>query len=282
MALHGRRARALIGLAVAATALGMGAAGCGSGPRPAGAPGSARSHLSPPTTVSVVGAPGPSTGLFRLTLTGAGSHFKAPSSPTNKPYSPNCQALMDPAFAGTCTVASGAGGTVAGVVEEEKAELNTQERDLVWRRSGSYWSLALVHVVEMCRKGLTCTASPGLPTLLWRDDVARDGRPDLVFVLPTDRPGYGNELDVVDEAGKVTLVRYLGQGFVDVPPGGGIVTYVPGATEATPADGFFDQTLIGYSAGRWRVFSEQYVPYAAPLAQHRGAFSDPRAVASGS
>jgi hypothetical protein len=36
--------------------------------------------------------------------------------------------------------------------------------------------------------------------------------------------------------------------------------------------------LIGYSGGSWRVFSEQYVPTAAALGQHKGAFWDSRAV----
>jgi hypothetical protein len=185
---------------------------------------------------------------------------------------------LDPAFHGSCIIASGPNGTVAGEVEEEQGALLTQERDLVWRRVGTHWALALVHVAYMCRNGLACTASPGLPTLLWRDDIKRDHLPQLVFALPTDRPGYSAEVDIVDEEGKVSLVRFLGEGFVNVTTSGGIVAYVPGSSESNPADGFFDQTLIARTGTGWRVQSEQYVPYAAALAQHKGAFWDPEAV----
>jgi hypothetical protein len=42
--------------------------------------------------------------------------------------------------------------------------------------------------------------------------------------------------------------------------------------EARPARDYFDQTLISWLDGSWRVVSQQYVPYAAALAQHRGEF----------
>ena len=48
------------------------------------------------------------------------------------------------------------------------------------------------------------------------------------------------------------------------------MTYVPGWTEENGPFSAYDQVLIGYSAGSWRVFSEQYVPIAAALAQHKG------------
>ena len=114
------------------------------------------------------------------------------------------------------------------------------------------------------------TANTGLPSLLSADDVARNGDVDLVFVTPTDRAGFANELDLVAGNGRVTLYRYLGQGFAEVPTAGSVVTYVPGWTEKNGPFSSYDQVLIGYSGGSWRVFSEQYVPIAAALAPAQG------------
>jgi len=96
-------------------------------------------------------------------------------------------------------------------------------------------------------------------------------------VTPSDQEGFGHTLDVVEADGTVTLYRYLGQGFVVVPAAGGLVTYVPGWTEQLGPSGAYDQTLISYLDGAWRVVSEQYVPDEAALAQHSGAFVDRRA-----
>ena len=160
---------------------------------------------------------------------------------------------------------------MAGVVEQETATAGqlVQERDLVWHRRGSRWSLAEVH---------TFWDTNGEPTQLWADDINRDHDPKLVFVTMTDQAGFGNELDVVEGTGQVTLYRYLGIGFAVIPASGRLLTYVLGSTEAAPADdGYYDQTLIGRSGGSWRVFSEQYVPAAAALAQHHGVFWDAEA-----
>jgi hypothetical protein len=112
---------------------------------------------------------------------------------------------------------------------------------------------------------------------VWADDIERDHDRKLVFVA---RPvaGFGTELDLVEGTGEVVLYRFLGEGFVNVPPAGGLVTYVPGWEEHHGPDDAYDQTLIGYSSGSWRVYSEQYVPDGPALAQHRGAFWDSRAL----
>jgi len=120
---------------------------------------------------------------------------------------------------------------------------------------------------------------PGLTTLLWRVDL-RSGHPELVFVTPAAISGFGAELDVVEGNGQVSLYRFLGEGFANVPIPGDLVTYVPGATEAKPADGYFDQLLIRYMGGAWRVISQQYVPYRAAMDQHKGALWAPGAVAA--
>ncbi len=220
--------------------------------------------------------------MVGLVLSGAGATLVPPSGPASEAYTPDCHALVDPGFAGKCVVATSALGTVTGVVEEETATgrspsgtpysagtTGVQERDLVWRRKGARWVLALRRLFP---------ANTGLPSLLWADDVARNGDVDLVFVTPTDRAGFGNELDLVAGNGRVTLYRYLGQGFAEVPTAGGVVTYVPGWTEKNGPFSSYDQVLIGYSGGTWRVYSEQYVPIAAALDRHKGAFWDSRAV----
>jgi hypothetical protein len=228
--------------------------------------------------------------VIGLALSGIGAGLEPPTSPTDKPYSANCHTLIDPGFSGKCVVAVAPAGTVAGIVEQETAVLRqgpaapsagkkgatvtggpgAQERDLVWRREGNAWALALVHVSQ----------NPGLPSLVWADDVERDHDPKLVFVTPSDRAGFGTELDLVEGTGDVTLYRFLGGGFADVAAAGGLVTYVPGWTEQHGPEDAYDQTLIGYSNGSWRVFSEQYVPDAAALRQHRGPFWDSEAVAA--
>ena len=83
---------------------------------------------------------------------------------------------------------------------------------------------------------------------------------------------------MVDGTGHVSRYRFLGEGFVVAPGPGELVSYVPGWTEQRPVAGAYDQTLIGYSAGSWRVVSQQYVPDAAALAQHNGAVRDDAAV----
>lgn len=222
-----------------------------------------------PASTATAPPPAPSTGVIGLRLSGLDSHLVPPLAPTDKPYSTDCHELVDRSFIGKCVTATSSAGSVAGVVEVGPGALGHQERDLVWHRQGSHWSLALVHVFE----------NPGLPTLLWRVDL-RSGRPELVFVMPTDISGFGTELDVVEGNGQVSLYRFLGQGFANVPMPGDLVTYVPGATEAKPADDYFDQLLIRYTDGAWRVISQQYVPYQDGLEQHKGAFSAPGAVAA--
>lgn len=246
------------------------------GPRPP------RPEPSPPLTTAVAGL-GSAPSVVGLVLSGRGASLYPPLSPTDRAYSADCQSLVDPGFTGKCAVVSGAQGTVAGVVEQETAALEgsrprtgpsggkgaqVQERDLVWERQGRSWALALRRVFN----------TAAAPTRLWSGDVEARGRPVLVFVTPSDEDGFGNELDVVDGTGRVSLYRFLGEGFVVVAGPGELVAYVPGWTEQRPVAGAYDQTLIGYSAGSWRVVSEQYVPDAAALAQHDGPLRDAAAV----
>jgi hypothetical protein len=262
--------------------------------------------FSPSLTAEAAPQPEANPSVIGLALSGVGASLQPPTSPTDKPYSPNCHPLVDPGFSGKCVVAVAPTGTVAGVVEQETAALEAkpaegsgrepaskkggtgkeggtsreggtsksgarvQERDLVWRREGNSWALDLVYVFQ----------SSGPASFVWADDLERDHDPKLVFVTPSDRAGFGTELDLVEGTGAVTLYRFLGQGFANVPAAGGLVTYVPGWTEQHGPEDAYDQTLIGYSNGSWRVFSEQYVSDAAALRQHRAAFWDSQAVAA--
>jgi hypothetical protein len=247
----------------------------------------ASTTTSPPVSAaapahSLNDLPKANPGVVGLALSGVGASLQPPTSPTDKPFSGNCHTLIDPGFTGKCVIAVAPSGTVAGVVEEETAVRGpgpagrsakysgpgVQERDLVWRRQGGSWVLSLLHVFR----------NPGLPSLVWEDDIERDHDPKLVFVTPSNRSGFGAELDLVEGSGAVVLYRFLGQGFADVPAAGGLVTYVPGWTEQNGPENAYDQTFIRYSSGAWRVFSEQYVPDAAAQRQHRGAFWDGRAV----
>jgi hypothetical protein len=256
--------------------------GCGSTPAarathagPGGSPGHSPRRLSAPTTSAVAGL-GSDPAVVGLVLSGRGATLSLPLRPTDKAYGADCHALIDPGFSGKCAVIGGAPGTLAGVVEEETAALEgrpgagpgpaktpaVQERDLVWRRHGHNWALAL-------RRVFTNT---GVATQLWTADVQAPGAPGLVFVTPSAGRGFGHELDIVGRAGKVNLYRFLGEGFVVAPRPGELVAYVPGWTEQRPVEGAYDQTLIGYASGSWRVVSQQYVPDAAAQAQHHGAF----------
>ncbi|HMK98352.1 MAG TPA: hypothetical protein VK425_12445 [Acidimicrobiales bacterium] len=271
-------------LAALAAVAALVAGGCGNRPirsaRERGQPAPATSTSSSvPSEVPPGGR-----GLLGAVLTGVGAHLKPPLNASYQPYSPDCHQLVDPGFSGKCTVAASPEGTVAGIVEVESAVTSglRQERDLVWRRAGRRWRLAEVHVTEVCLNGLKCGASPGLPALVWRDDLRRDGHADLVFVLPSDQAGFGTELDVVAGDGRVTLYRDLGDGFAVAAPLSGLVAYAPTASEAVPAGSYFDQVLIRFEAGHWRLISDQYVPYQDAMAQHRGAFFDPQAVPAAS
>ncbi len=279
--------------ASALAALALPALACGTAPAlPAGAAGTAGTRGSravehggrrprPPTT-SAPSALGSDPAVVGLALSGRGASLYPPLSPTDKAYKAACHHLIDPGFTGKCAVATSAQGTVAGVVEQETAALDggpvsgrpiakvreVQERDLVWKRRGSSWALALRRVFNRA----------GAPSGLWTGDVQAAGTADLVLVTPSDAGGFGNELDVVGGAGTVVLYRFLGEGFVVAPRPGELVAYVPGWTEQRPVEGAYDQTLIGYSSGSWRVVSQQYVPDAAALAQHEGPFRDASAV----
>jgi hypothetical protein len=238
-------------------------------------------NLPPKANPPKANPPKANPAVVGLALSGVGASLRPPTSPTTKSYGNNCHALIDPGFTGECVIAVAPSGTVAGVVEEETAVMGPgtanrhhpaiQERDLVWRRQAGSWALALVHAFQ----------NPGPPAQVWEDDVERDHDPKLVFVTPSTRPGFGRELELVEGSGAVTLFRFLGEGFANVPAAGGLVTYVPGWTEHQGPSDAYDQTLIGYSNGSWRVFSEQYVPDAAALRQHRAAFWDSRELAAG-
>jgi hypothetical protein len=188
------------------------------------------------------------------------------------PYSPTCASVVDAGFVAlSCIVVHGRGGTTAGVVEvDEQSDVHgvapkgAQERDLVWHKVGGNWSLALRRLYQVGGRGLY--------SHLYQAPLGGGRRQYLVFLTPAGRAGYGHEMDVVDSSGQVALYRFLGQGFVVVVPGGGVVTYVPGSQEQDGPAGAFDQSLIRTVGRRWALVSQQYVPDRDALAQHHGVF----------
>ena len=56
--------------------------------------------------------------VLGLALSGTGASLQPPTSPTDKPYSPNCHALLTRVQREMCFVVA-ATGSVAGVVEEK-------------------------------------------------------------------------------------------------------------------------------------------------------------------
>lgn len=204
-------------------------------------------------------------------LSAQGTTLVPPKAPTSWPptgragvgvnlKNGKCSAIFDAGFttAGSCAVASGPNGSVAGVVESNGA----QERDLAWRRAGPHWQLVLRRTF----------AHPAQLSEVVSAPVGPAGRPELVFVTASPgHRGFGAELDVVGEDGQVSLCRpYLTAGFVVATPGHSLVTYVPGWAEAGAPRDVYDQMLIKNVDGMWTVMAEQYVPDRAALAQHRG------------
>jgi hypothetical protein len=231
-------------------------------------------------TTSAGPPPLTNTAIVGVAESAAGSAFKPPLSPTSYRYSSNCHSdLIDPGFSGQCVVVEAPTGTVAGIVEQETAaegsgttttaganSSGVQERDLVYHRKGAYWDLAQVHTFD----------NPGPASLVWAADIENDGDPKLVFVR-RNTSRYAEGLDLVEGTGDVVLHRPLENGFVVAAPNGGLVTYVPVLTDEGGSAPYYEQTLIGYSTGSWRVLLDQYVPYAATMAQHRGVFWGPGA-----
>ena len=271
-----RTVSALMALAVLAL-------GCGSTPAAPAAPAPGHGAARPTTsTTDAVEALGSDPSVVGLVLSGRNASLSRPTRPTNKAYVSDCHRLVAPGFSGKCAMATSPQGTVAGIVEEETAALEgqakagparahapgVQERDLVWRRHGRSWALVLRRVFM----------NTGGATRLWTAGIPGASSPGLVFVTPSALDGFGNELDVVGGAGTVKLYRFLGEGFVVATRPDELVAYVPGWTEQRPVEGAYDQTLIAYTSGSWRVVSQQYVPDAAALAQHHGAFGDVAAV----
>ena len=197
------------------------------------------------TTVSTRPAAPTTTSVIGLALSGQGSTLTPPSAPTTKPYSADCKTLFDKDWEGDCLFITSESGAIAALVEWVEPTYNstgqgtgpTPERDLVYRHVGSTWNLALRRT-----ESVTSYAE------LWRSDVNRDSDPKAVFVVPAPNTQFGEELDVVDASGQVTLQRQLQGGFATIATGGGLETFVPDSSGYT-------QTVIRYTSGAWRIAS---------------------------
>ncbi|MHB1534895.1 MAG: hypothetical protein ACYC1D_09875 [Acidimicrobiales bacterium] len=221
---------------------------------------------APPATAPPATAP-PTTTLIGLVLNGNGATLVPPASPTTVPFNGACQALIDPGFYGACVTVTAPSGTIGAITESQQnqggANVAIQERDLVYRRVGGTYSLAL-------RRVTTATNGAGNTSTLWESDVNRDGDPKAVFVTPAPNSQYGNELDVVEATGVVTLYRQLHGGFATIAPGGGLETFVPSSTSG------YDEAVIKYSGGAWRIASTAHVSATQGKADNNGPFSDPQ------
>jgi len=268
--------RGTVGGLVAATAV---LSGCGSSNHNSAPPSSvptttvaapAPTSPSSSTTTTTVPATPSTTSLIGLALGPSGTTLVPPDAPTAFPYTPNCRSLIDPGFYGSCVVVTAPSGTIAAISERQSDQqagssvTPTQERDLVYHRVGSAWHLALRRVT---------TSTGYAPTSdLWQSDIDRDGDPKAVFVTPAPNSQFGNELDVVEATGAVTLYRQLHGGFATIASGGGLETYVP----ATPTG--YDEAVINYSAGAWRITSVTQVSQAQAQAESDQPFYDPQGV----
>lgn len=160
-----------------------------------------------------------------------GTRFVAPLQPTNKPYSTNCDTLIDSTYTvENCLIVTGKTGAVAGLVEYK----NSDERDLVYRRIGNTWSLALRFT-----RVRTIDASERLGF----DDLMDDGAKKLVFVRPAGE--RIDSLDVVESTGKVSFHQSLSHGQAQKYRGGGIESWTMAAS------GRYDHRVIRYEQGHW-------------------------------
>jgi hypothetical protein len=254
-------------------------AGCGSSGKNNAEPPAATSTTptaAAPTTVPTTPAPAttltppPTTTLVGLVLSGSGNTFAAPTAPTTKPFSANCRSLLDPGYYGECVTVVAPTGTIAAIVEQQQQNYQSgqpittgQERDLVYREVGHAWSLVLRR---------TPVATGESISEVYESDVMRDGDPKAVFVEPAANSQYGNELDVVEGNGIVTLYRQLHGGFAAVPAGGGLETYTP-----DPADGY-DEAAIAYTGGAWKIMSLSHVSESQAQSLSSQAFFDPHEI----
>lgn len=204
-----------------------------------------------------------------LTLNGTGNTFAPPGGPSSWPApgsrqvdvnlnASNCSQLVDAGFSGQCAVASGPAGSVVGVVEHEAS----LAYNLVWERRGNRWWFVQRRQFHRADELGIVASAP----------IGPGRRSELIFVTGTARPGFGGELDVVDETGQVVLYRYLGQGFVVATADGSLVQYRADSTEQGAPANAYDQLLIRATSTGWRAVAQQYVPAGAAQAQHHGLF----------
>ncbi len=260
---------AVVGTAVA---VGLLAAGC------TATKSAARSATTAPTTVAPVPSTSvpatttapttpPTTTVVGLVVNGGGTTLTPPAAATVKAYSADCRTLLDSGFYGSCITVTAGSGTIVAIVEQQRQDYQPgqpitsgQELDLVYLRQGSQYALILRRVP---------VANGEAETRLYASDIMRDGDRKAVFITPAPNASFGNELDVVEASGAVTLFRQLHGGFADVAPSGGLQTYLPDAR------GGYDATVIAYRQGAWRIISDSLVSQSQAQAENAQPFFDP-------
>lgn len=221
----GRLALLRVGVAVAFAACSLPAFGRSSASSPA--------RPSPVVTVGSV-------------MTGTGAVLTAPANPVKRRYSPTCD-LVDAGWVGPCLVVDGGGGTIAVLTEQKDRQGGgaIDERDLVYRRQGDQWVLAL-----SCVWQLQPALGGGSPRAVPAD--LGDGFERVIFMFTPGDPNFSDAVDVVETSGRVVLHVTLDKGKARAVAGGGLETW----SRATPDGGGRYRHLVirpggGYGGLRW-------------------------------
>lgn len=192
--------------------------------------------------------PSPAAPETRADMSVEGARLIPPRSLTRKPYVDNCSLLLDPGWRGSCEVAEGPIGTVAGIVEQrENDQGRFDERTLVYERESGDWTLAL-------RTTRVVDPGAGGATRVTVSDLMKDDTPKLVFTFrdPIDPLGGGRDnitaVDVVEETGDVVVHRDLNQGVAGPFDGRGLETWSRKGEAAT-----FVHEVVQYREGEWQV-----------------------------
>lgn len=224
-------------------------AGCGSGsaskapssPSPGPAPVSPSASLVPsalPTSTAAVSPPVPDAG--------AQSTFTPPGAPSARPYSLDCRTVLDTGYNGSCVFLTSPHGQVVGLVETQQS----QERALVYQRSGDQWLLTL-------RSTATVTSDYSGRRVA-QSDLENDGDPKFVFSTPQRGAGSAlAEVDVVEAPGQVVLHQDLTAGVATKADQGGLETW------SQQGGGLYRHRVTAYLQGEWRTVVDNVVPATA-------------------
>ncbi len=188
-------------------------------------------------------------------ITGQGSLFTSPLSPTTRSYNADggCSGLADAGWTEQCGIVQSALGIIAWVSESRpKQNANLYEkRVLIFKQlDREHWGLALIasddsgNAIESIR--------------VHSYDLAKDGNSKVVIGVQEAQTGT-LDVEVVETTGVVVLHQGIAMGAARAPDGGGIDTW-----SATPSGGYIHEE-IRYAASAWRIVSSENVTSPPPL-----------------